>query len=229
MGPAQAGQSLLALASAPGYQCPHGPHSPWHARGAWCGPPLQHPPQLPCFVVTVRLTECAPIPWCAAINSNEEEQPTSSGQEGAHDIDKDQVEEGSWLLSAKGQRVHIQEMLSQGGVGWVFRGVSPGYGEVAVKVYMVPLDEQGEAPHDTMSQQGATVAREMAALRALQHPNVVKLLWGFSGDRRRPKKAPFLVLELLGPSLGSLLYGTQQALPLGQALKVGLHGMRPWW
>lgn len=135
-------------------------------------------------------------------------------------MDPNQAGENSWMLSAKGQQVHLQDMLSHGSGGWVFRGVSPGYGEVAVKVYMAPLEEQGAT--EIASLQDTAVTREMAALRVLQHPNVVRLLWGFAGDKRRPHKAPFLVLELLGSSLGSLLYSTEQPLPLGQALKVGL-------
>lgn len=144
------------------------------------------------------------------------------GQAGGLDIDPDQVEENPWLLSTRGQQVHIQDMLSHGSAGWVFKGFSPGDGEVAVKVYMAPLDAALGAPGLAMPPGPNTaVAREMAALKALEHPNVVRLLWGFGGDKRRPTKTPFLVLELLGHSLGSLMYSTEQRLPLERALKVG--------
>lgn len=71
--------------------------------------------------------------------------------------------------------------------------------------------------------QGACDARqalayEMAVLRSLSHPNIMRLHWGAVSQRAHT--LPHLVLELLGNSLSTVLPGGRDPAPLRHLLKV---------
>jgi eukaryotic-like serine/threonine-protein kinase len=102
-------------------------------------------------------------------------------------------------------RWELEELLATGGMGEVFRAVDRGTGEaVAVKV-LRPGTSQGVE----------RFADEIASLRRLDHPNVVRLL---AADEHRG--VPFLVMELVpGKPLQTLL--ERRTLTLAELRRVG--------
>ena len=83
-------------------------------------------------------------------------------------------------------------LLGEGGQGGVFRGTMPG--GVAVAIKRIPV-------HEMMGDAGFT--QELAALRAVQHQNVIKLLaYNETGD---PDGCSYLVMPLKKADLGAIL------------------------
>lgn len=110
-----------------------------------------------------------------------------------------------------GNRYTLSEVIGQGGMGTVWRALDQQTNQpVAVKVLK---SEAIDLQSDTV----ARFQREAAALRQLNHPNIVKVLDSFQDNGRY-----YLVMEYVGGgSLATLLH-KQPRLPIERVLQIGL-------
>ncbi|RRR75100.1 MAG: serine/threonine protein kinase, partial [Candidatus Viridilinea halotolerans] len=107
-------------------------------------------------------------------------------------------------------RFVLGDLIGQGGMGYVYRGRDRQTGlEVAIKLLR---EELGTSPD-----QVRRFAREGEALRALNHPSIVKVLASVEEQGRH-----YIIMEYVtGGSLGSLLKAQAQ-LPLERTLQIAL-------
>lgn len=107
-------------------------------------------------------------------------------------------------------RYAIGDLIGQGGMGYVYRGRDHQSGrEVAIKLLREELGANAD--------QVRRFAREGEALRALNHPSIVKVLASVEEQGRH-----YIIMEYVtGGSLGSLLKAQAQ-LPLERALQIAL-------
>ncbi len=113
-------------------------------------------------------------------------------------------------------RFQIEELIGQGGMGDVYRGLDIETGQpVAIKAL-----KQEIIAHDP--DLVARFQREGEALRQLNHPNIVKMLAAIEEDDQY-----FLVMEYVGGgTLADLLHEVQEnraaPLPIARVLQIGL-------